>query len=199
MAASLLACAPGEPAPPAHAAIIAGRPPRERPGYIIDSIVPIDEALGRFRVGLAPVSALEGGVRSRDGLVRAFAQAVERRDRASLRRMVLSRAEFAYLVYPSSPYTRPPYRQQPEVAWLLHHEPSAVGLARLTARLGGRPLGYRGYTCDAEPIVEGANRLWRGCRVSIRRPDGRTEVSRLFGVILERGGRFKFASYANDL
>jgi hypothetical protein len=48
-------------------------------------------------------------------------------------------------------------------------------------------------------VVEGENRLWRNCRVRRVRAAGDTASGRLFGVILERHGRFKFASYGNDL
>jgi hypothetical protein len=75
--------------------------------------------------------------------VREFVRAVERGDRAALEQMELTQAEFAYLIYPSSPYTRPPYRQQPEIVWMLQRESGAVGLARLVDRLGGRPLRFR--------------------------------------------------------
>lgn len=169
------------------------------PGYIVDSIVPIEAALRRFREGLPEVRRLSGGARSRDALVAQFVRAVERGDNAGLRTMALTQAEYAYLVYPSSPFTRPPYRQQPEVAWLLLRTSGDAGLTGLANRLFKRSLGYKGYECAAEPVVEGENRLWRTCRVRYTSPEGAEARGALFGVIVERGGEYRFVNYANDL
>lgn len=190
----------GSVAPPAVTASLQGENYRERPGYVVDSVLPTAESLRRFRVGLPPAPAsLRNAERSRDALVRRFAEAVTRGDTAALRAMALDRAEFAYLVYPESPYVRPPYAQAPGVVWMMLQQGSASGLRRLlrdrTERGEWRLLAHR---CDAGPTIEGANRLWRNCRVQLARVSGDTAWARLFGVIVERDGRFKFASYAND-
>jgi hypothetical protein len=187
-------------ASPAITASLQGEKHRERPGYVVDSVLPTAEALRRFRVGLprAPAS-LRNAARSRAALVRRFAEAVTRADSAELRAMALDRAEFAYLVYPESPYVRPPYAQAPGVVWMMLQQGSASGLRRhlrdRAERGDWRPLAHH---CDARATVEGANRLWRNCRVQLVRASGNTTWARLFGVIVEREGRFKFASYAND-
>lgn len=186
-----------EPTDPARDSI--ERVVRARPGYVVDSILPPALALRRFRTGLgAAPAALEGGASSRAALVRAFVAAVEHGDSAALRRMALDRAEFAYLVYPGSLYTRAPYRQAPQIVWYQLAGRSAVGERRLLERLAGRPLDVAGHRCDATPERDGAVRYWRGCRVLMVTAAGDTIPRRLFGVIVERGGRFKFASYAND-
>lgn len=169
------------------------------PGYVVDSLIPIGEALRRFRAGVPEMHALTGGAPSRDELVARFVRAVERADTAALRRMELTRAEFAYLLYPSSPFTRRPFRQQPEVAWLLQRTAGDAGLGGLLRNLAGRPLDFGGYECALAPVVEGENRLWRRCRVSYRTAAGSAAAGSLFGVIVERAGRFKFVNYANDL
>jgi hypothetical protein len=165
----------------------------------VDSALPAEEALRRFREGLPPVSRLEGGAPSRARLVEDFVRAVERGDGAALRRMEITKGEFAYLVYPSSIYTRPPYQEQPQILWLLQRAKGGSGFRRLMQRVAGRPLGYRGYRCASPPEVQGANRLWGDCAVTYRTAAGDSVTGRLFGAILERGGRFKFVSYANDL
>src|SRR5512133_2202813 len=68
----------------------------------VDSAVPRAEALARFQRASPHAGALSGGAASRDELVRRFVQAVEGADTAALRRMVLSRGEFAFLYYPTS-------------------------------------------------------------------------------------------------
>ena len=172
--------------------------PRHPRGYVVDSAISTDEALRRFRVGLAPVAHLAGGAPSREALVRAFVRALERGDTAALRRMEISRGEFAYLFYPSSIYTHPPFEQSPEIVWMLQRAQGGSGYARLVARYAGRSLAYRGLSCPNEPAAQGANRLWGDCVIRYTRTQGDTATGRLFGVILERDGRFKFVNYAND-
>ena len=50
----------------------------------VDSIVPRDVELTRFRAGLAEPVGLTGGETSRDALVRHFMTALERRDTVAL-------------------------------------------------------------------------------------------------------------------
>jgi hypothetical protein len=172
---------------------------RSQPGYVVDSILPLDEALRRFRVGIHSVpTRLEGGASTRSGLVGAFAQALERGDTSSLRSLAVDRAEFAYLNYPRSIYTRPPYEQSPAVVWLQLTLGGDKGLRRAVNRFGGQPIQLLGESCNPTAVREGELRLWRGC--VMRFVVGKdTLTRRLFGPIIERDGRFKFASYANQL
>jgi hypothetical protein len=170
---------------------------RAQPGYIVDSILPVDEQLRRFRAS-APDTArsLRDGATSADGLVRSFVQRIEASDTVGLARLTISRAEFAWLVYPESPFSRRPYLQSPDLVWMRHLAASGTGLQRLLSRLGGRPLGFRSWSCDPQPTVEGANRIWRGCLVRFSQaPD--SSGLQLFSSIVERDGRFKILSYGN--
>ena len=166
---------------------------------VVDSLRTLEEDLRRLRADIprAP-RALSGGATTREALVREFVGALSRSDSAALAHMALTRAEYAYLVYPSSPYTRPPYKQSPEIAWLLLRAEHDKGLVRLLRRVGGQPVEYLGHRCDPTPVREGDNRLWRRCRVRVRIGDDTARDRRLFGVIVERGGRFKVASFATD-
>lgn len=171
---------------------------RTRPGYVIDSVKPVEVELADFRARLGPApTRLHGGASTFDGLMSAFARAVEGNDSLALQHMQLDAAEFAWLVYPSSPYTKPPYRQSPDLAWL-QLRAGDTGLRRLLERRGGTHLGIAGHQCDAEPVVEGDNRLWRHCVVKTLRQSGDTLRERMFGVVIERHGHFKFASYQNQ-
>ncbi len=165
---------------------------------VVDSILPTGEALRRFQAELAHVSAFSGGARNRDELVKQFVAAVEGRDTTALERLVVSRAEYAFLYFPSSVYTRKPYELPPDVAWLLSEQNSKKGLIRLTRRLGGKPLSFRGYECT-HPVAEGENRFWRTCQISyVDGTSGLQVKKKLFGAIIERSGSYKFLSYAND-
>ncbi|HYW08076.1 MAG TPA: hypothetical protein VE913_14030 [Longimicrobium sp.] len=174
-------------------------PPPAAPAGVVDSIHSPEESLRRFRVGVPEPASLSGGAASRDALVRRFIRAVERRDTADLRSIVVTRAEFAYLIYPDSRFSRPPTRMEPALQWFQMQMNSEKGISRVLRRHGGADTGFASYACEAEPLVEGATRVWEEC--SIRRADAeRGEHSiRWFGSVVERGGHFKILSYANAL
>lgn len=158
----------------------------------------LDSALTLFRRGLEPVTELQHAESSMDAIVARLLRAVEQSDGAALRDIVMSRAEFAFLYYPTSVYTRPPMKQEPGLAWFLHLQHSEKGVSRLVNRYGGRPL-HLSNTC-ASPTVEGENRLYFDCVQRVFDAGGRdTAVIRLMGGIYERNGRFKIFSYSNDL
>ena len=171
---------------------------RAQPGYIVDSILPMEEQLRRFRANLtvAP-NAFEDGAKSRDELVSSFVGSLEAADTAALIGLTISRAEFAYLVFPESPFSAPPYAQAPDLVWMRHTTASGTGLKRLLARAGGASLGFRSWSCSALPEKQGVNRVWGGCKVRFARGGGTEQTLQLFASIIERQGRFKILSYAN--
>lgn len=165
----------------------------------IDSVLPREEALGRFQAGSRSRTALEGGASSREALVRRFVAALERSDTAALRRMALTRGEFAYLYYPTAPEGFPPYELSPDLFWFMLSQRSQKGISRALSERGGRPLDYVGHTCHPKPGQQGANRVWGPCLVEHRLPGRGVGSERLFGLILERGGQYKFVGYSNNL
>lgn len=173
---------------------------RASPGYVVDSILPVEETIRRFRaaVGGEPVIGLAASSRSREALVRRFMKALAARDSVDLRAMALNAREFADLVYPESPYTHPPYRQSPALVWIQIQNPSASGFTRLVRRLGNQPLRYVDHKCDADPDRQGSNLIWTNCFVRLRSPNEPTTSHRLFGSIIERDGNFKIVSYRNE-
>lgn len=172
---------------------------RLRPGYVIDSVKPVEVELAAFRDKLGPAPEDFGDApTSFDRLLADFARAVQAADTAALQRLQISAAEFAWLIYPSSPYTAAPYRQSPQLVWYQLRASGDPGLNRLLARRGGSPLRIVGHQCDPQPLVEGENKLWRQCSVKTVGASRDTLTEQLFGVVVERGGRFKFASYQNQ-
>jgi hypothetical protein len=173
--------------------------PRRMPGDRIDSILPMEEYLSRFRQGLAEPPTLSGGAEGREALARRFLAAVSRRDTSALLGLLVSRAEFAWLVFPGHLYARPPYDLDPEIFWLQIRAQSAKGMGRTLERLGGEPIEFTRLRCELDTVQvrSDAVRIWSPCRLSYRQND--TGLSgRLFGSIVERDGRAKFLSYAND-
>lgn len=165
----------------------------------VDSVVPRAVALDRFRAGLDSVDTLSGGAPSLDALVRRFVRALEARDTAALAAMVLTRQEFGWVYYPTNAQGLPPYDLGPDLMWFTLVENSRKGLTHALEERGGRPLGYAGYSCDPRPSREGANTLWGPCVIRRVQAPGDTTTERLFGLVIERGGRFKFVSLANRL
>lgn len=145
------------------------------------------------------MDTLEGGRESRDSLVAAYVKALGARDTAALAAMAVSRAEFAYLYYPTTPQGRPPYDLAPELMWFLLDQRSEQGLSRALKVYGGQDLTFLGYDCGTGESVEGENTVWGPCQVRFRRADGDTLTRRLFSQIMHRGGRYKFLNYSNKL
>lgn len=163
---------------------------------VVDSILPPGEALRRFRAGLDTPTRLDGAP-SRDELVNRFLTAVRQRDAEAVRSLAVTRAEYAYLVYPELSISRPPYNQPPETAWLLLDAETSSGVSKLVNAASSR-FELLGYRCTAAPIPVGALRLHSDCTVRVRESGAERDV-RLFGRIIERDGRWKLMSVGGDL
>jgi hypothetical protein len=173
---------------------------RSRPGYIVDSILPTDEDIRRFQATLLErPTQLDGGAPSRTALVSQFIRALERNDTTALDRLVVTRGEFGYLIYPTSPNAVPPYRQSPQIVWLSRSASTHKGMSRLLARFGGKSVPFAGYTCPESATHEGSNTVWARCAVKLARTATDTSTLRMFGGIVAREGRYKFLSLANGL
>jgi hypothetical protein len=161
----------------------------------VDSLVSREVAIEQFRGGTQQVSRFAGGARSRDALVKAWVKAIETADTAALKRMLLSRDEFAWLYYPTASQGLPPYDLSPSLLWFMMDGQTAKGLRRLLEERAGKPMHYLGYSCDPESTTEGENTVWGPCEIRELRAPGDTVQERLFGLIVERGGEWKFLSY----
>jgi hypothetical protein len=170
---------------------------RAQPGYIVDSILPVEEQLRRFRSSITDTVHALDGAPSRDALVRSFVVSLASADTAALADLTISRAEFAWLVYPDSPLSAPPYQQAIDIVWLRHAAASSSGLSRLLSRIGSRPLELESWRCSDQPTIEGSNRIWSDCVVTFSAAGAQPTTLGLISSIIERHGRFKILSYAN--
>lgn len=168
-------------------------------GRVVDSIIPREEAVRRFRAGLTPVDSLVGGGQSRDALVKAFIRALGEADTAALAGLTVSRAEFAYLYYPTAAEGRPPYDLEPGLMWFMLSQRSNSGVRKALQRYGGSGMTLVDYDCGKGELREGENTIAGPCSVRWTDRLGDTVDARLFSKILERGGRTKFLSYVGDL
>lgn len=189
------ACAGGEPATPPAAAPSAARPTFDSSDAARQAEV--DSMLRAFRAGLPEPATLRGGEPTPEAAARALVRALAERDTATLRRLVVDRAEFAWLYFPTTRIARPPYGIDPALLWL---QLTANTERDVRKAFDAVPAGaaFIALRCPEPPVVEGDNRLHERCLTAVRR-GARTDTLSLFGTIVERGGRVKFLSYANRL
>ena len=159
----------------------------------------MDAMLRRFQAGVPRIDTLSGVSSSPEALTRRYLEAVARSDTSALRDMHISRAEYAYLYFPSSRMMAPPYELPPDVAWMLHTAESNKGIESILRRFGGDRLELDAIRCPGEPLEEGPNTVRRDCVVRYRTKGRPTLEQPLFAAIIERDGRFKFFSYATSL
>jgi hypothetical protein len=200
--AVLTACAGDADSSPAPAASAAETPAAEpRPGAVVDSAIPMPEALRRFQAAIeepAP-ERLQGGATTLEELFRRLVAAYAARDAAALDRLAVTRAEFGYLYYPESPYSEPPYELAPDFVWFLVEERGVRAVSRATERLAEKGPTMTSYSCPGAVKDEGTNRLWGPCFVRVRFADGSEDELRLANAIMEREGRFKLVGFDNGL
>jgi hypothetical protein len=170
----------------------------EVPAEVVDSVLPMDVMLQRFRTGLPEPERLTGGADSRDGLVEGLVRALQESDTLAFERFSMGMSEWAWLYYGTAAQAQPPYELPPGMAWLQFQETNRTGALRALERLGGHALVYRGHVCDPAPTLEGGNRIWIGCTVTLGVDGAPPAPVRLFSSILERDGRWVVLSYAND-
>jgi hypothetical protein len=169
-------------------------------GGVVDSTLPIDTLLHRFRATLPDTpTVLAGGAASPEALTRELLSSLQSNDTSTLRALVISPAEFAWLYYPHTKWTKPPYEMGAELVWLQVSLSSEKGLVRLVRRYGGRALRLEALTCPDAAHVEGPNLVTEGCQVRFAVADSVPRELRLFGSLLKRDGLYKFVSYSNDL
>lgn len=172
-----------------------------KPGDVVDSILPMEEYERRFREGVAPADSLTGGAADIETLTRRVLAAIAARDTAGLAALAITRAEFAYLVYPSHIYRAAPYELDPGLFWLQIQQGSSKGAGQLLNHYGGRRLTLREVSCSVDTLqLQGASdiRMWAPCEVQMEVDDSAV-TGRLFGTIVELDGHMKLMGYANDL
>jgi hypothetical protein len=170
-----------------------------RSAAVVDSVVAPDVALARFRAGLTEPAGLTGGAPTRDSLFALALAALTARDTAAIRDLTLTRAEFAWLYYPTNPQAAPPYDLDPQLMWFLLLGNSENGLREALSTYGGRPLRYRDGRCEGDSSVQGANALWGPCWLGFNEVGGNKREDRLLGLVIRRAGRYKIVSWSNKL
>ena len=148
--------------------------------------------------GCNPVSVLEHAESSPELLTVAVLEALEKRDEARLRQLALSEREFREIVWPELPAAKPERNLPFSLVWSDLRVKSDAALAGTLQEYGGRKLvlsdiWFRAGTEQYQSYI-----VYRIPTLRVIDEAGIDHEIRLFGSILERGGRFKVFSYIID-
>ena len=156
-------------------------------------------AILTFAAGCGRSPALDWGLESPQAVAEAVVAALDARDVRALERLSVNEQEFRELVWPRQPAARPERNIPWDYAWR-----SLAGRSRhqLRGRLSEWASGQR-FTVVAlkfagETTDYGDYRVHRRSVVTLRDVAGRLETVRVFGSIIEQGGRYRVFSYVVD-
>lgn len=148
-----------------------------------------------------PVARVTGGAPTLDALVERFLAALRAGDRAALEALRLTKDEYVHLVMPGHVAPgEPPQRLSPEAAeyfFDVMDGKSAYFREALVARHAGRNLRLRSVTFDKGIADYAGHRSYKRAVLVLEDEDGR-ELELRTGSVVERDGRFKFASFIRD-
>ena len=163
------------------------------PGYV----PPADPDSAAVRTGhrAAPAVSLrfDGGAKSLDALARTMLRAAASGDRASLAHLCVTRKEFAEILWPEFPQSRPVTGATADDGWYFLVRRNEGGIGRLLGDWNGKPLSLVRVERGAFENYRNF-RLHRGLTIVAKTPDG--EIVRMdeLRTVAERKGVFKIYS-----
>ena len=156
-------------------------------------------AILAFAPGCGRSPSLEWGLESPQAVAEAVVAALDARDVRALERLSVNEQEFRQLVWPRQPAARPERNIPWEYAW---RSLAARSRHQLKGRLSEWTRGQRftvvGLKFAGETTDYGAYRVHRRSVVTLRDGMGRLETIRVFGSLIEQGGRYRVFSYVVD-
>ncbi len=145
-----------------------------------------------------PTRTLAPTFESDHALARAVLDAIETRDVERLLALSLSRDEFADLVWPTLPASRPEVGMPMTYVWQDSFTRSRGSLAQTIEAFGGQRLtlvrvGFSGRQTDHEGVV-----IARKSYLVVKDAQGQERQIRVFGSVIRQAGRSKVYSYIID-
>ena len=134
---------------------------------------------------------------SKDAAAEAFLRSLAARDRATLSGMAVSESEFLKYVWPALPASRPDVGMPAGRAWADQAQRNAAYLSQTLAEHGGLEYRLLAVTFAGETTDYGAYQIHRETTLDVRGPNGPATL-RLFGSLMESGGRWKIYSFVVD-
>lgn len=134
---------------------------------------------------------------SKDAAVNAFLQALAARDRETLAAQAVSETEFLKHIWPALPASRPDVGMPADRAWADQAQRNNNFLSQLLGEHGGQRYELVTASFEGAAATYGGFALHPKTRLDIRDAAGVREV-RLFGSMIESGGRWKIYSFVVD-
>ncbi|NQW03339.1 MAG: hypothetical protein HQ485_04870 [Acidobacteria bacterium] len=131
---------------------------------------------------------------SKDSAIEVFLTALAARDGAALKTMVVGEAEFKKHIWPSLPASAPEVGMPLDYVWKDTAQKNAGYLARLLDEHGGRHYQLVAASFAGDTSDYGAFLVHRETTLDLRGPGGAATL-RLFGSMVESGGRWKIYSF----
>jgi hypothetical protein len=141
---------------------------------------------------------LAGSFASPEETARAVLDRLAARDLEALRGMALDEHEFRRLVWPELPSSRPEAGLPVDYAWRSLRQTSLGELAMTVGAHGGRryelvAVRFRGPTTEYASFT-----IHRDTELAVRGRGGAEQAIRVFGSLIQRGGRWKVFSFVTD-
>ena len=159
----------------------------------------------RFLVGLIALSAiscssaaLPNAHESPEALSRAVLGAIEAGDTDALRSLALNKEEFTEHVWPELPAARPGRNLSPSFVWGDLSQKSNIMLRGTLSAHGGKEYTLVRILFLGETTQYDSYRVHRESELTVKAADGIEKQLRVFGSVLEKGGRYKVFSYVID-
>lgn len=146
----------------------------------------------------AAVSELAGAFPSVYALGEAILEGIREGDADRLERYRIDEAEWAHIVWPRLPSSRPGRNVSWSFVWRDLSQKSRAALLRTIDAQRGRPLRLLRVEFAGETSEYGTYRVHRDARCVVETASGRIVRLDLFGSVIERHGRFKAFSYVVD-
>lgn len=134
---------------------------------------------------------------SKDAAVTAFLRALTARDRDTLAAQAVSESEFLKHIWPALPASKPDVGMPADRAWADQAQRNANFLSQTLGEHGGRRYELVAASFDGSPTTYGGFTIHPKTTLDIRDERGVREV-RLFGSMIESGGRWKVYSFVVD-
>lgn len=154
-------------------------------------------ATSAFLSACAP-APLPNSRESPEALSRAVLAAIEARDADALRSLALTREEFFDRIWPELPAARPERNLSPSFVWGDLNQKSNISLRDTLSAHGGRTYEFVSIRFLGETTQYDSYRVQRESELTVKEPSGTERQIRLFGSMIEKGGRYKVFSYVID-
>lgn len=132
---------------------------------------------------------------SPEALARAALAAIERRDVPSLQHLALDKDEFERHVWSELPAARPERNLTVNYVWGDLHQKSNATMHRTLAAHGGKKYELVDIRFLGDTTAYKSYRVQRETALTVKDAGGAERQVRLFGSVIEKGGRYKIFSY----